>query len=323
MIIQCPQCLTKYKVADEKVKTPDTKVQCKKCQVVFRIPGPKAEKNEVTWAGEVTHSVPSTDLSALIEDELKSEEKEEEEALPPPPPKTEQMPEEPEQPKIDTRREPTTVQMVEKKEEEPKPSLEVEPIPMPPMKKKGRVVPFIGNIFSYLRTLGFIVGIILLLLIGNILLKPQVAEIGEKIRTLLSRQVIEEELAIMKETVDFSIVKNIEQRDVLILSGTIVNNFTSPVNYVKVRGLLYDKYENLILKKEVYAGNIFTKDQIYHFVNQSSMDKSYVNVGMNLANFNIQPKGKVKFQIIFIKPPKRIKEYKVEIAGYQLVGQRK
>lgn len=35
MIIQCPKCLTKFKLDDSKVKDEGTKVRCAKCKEVF------------------------------------------------------------------------------------------------------------------------------------------------------------------------------------------------------------------------------------------------------------------------------------------------
>ena len=35
MIIQCPKCLTKFKMDDSKVKDEGTKVRCAKCKEVF------------------------------------------------------------------------------------------------------------------------------------------------------------------------------------------------------------------------------------------------------------------------------------------------
>ena len=137
MIIKCPSCQTKYKIADEKIQ-PTTKVKCKKCQTVFRLPliaKAPAKEGEMTWSGEVTKTGPSKDLSALIEEELGAEEPEKLEI----PAKTPQIEKQDlTAVKPDLRREPDTYPLITKPREKPLP-LDVEPVPLPPTKPKLKV----------------------------------------------------------------------------------------------------------------------------------------------------------------------------------------
>ena len=43
MIIQCPECQARFKLADEKIKPEGTKVRCSKCQHIFTVTPPEPE----------------------------------------------------------------------------------------------------------------------------------------------------------------------------------------------------------------------------------------------------------------------------------------
>jgi predicted Zn finger-like uncharacterized protein len=79
MIIQCEQCDTRFRMADEKLKPGGTKVRCSKCKYVFTVtpPAPEPEPAEEPIVDELPPSEPESHaeapVSAPVENEADSE----------------------------------------------------------------------------------------------------------------------------------------------------------------------------------------------------------------------------------------------------------
>lgn len=67
MIVQCEGCLTRFRLADERVKPGGIKVRCSKCKQVFAVYPPEPEPEEATTV-ETAFSVPETSSETTVQE---------------------------------------------------------------------------------------------------------------------------------------------------------------------------------------------------------------------------------------------------------------
>lgn len=122
------------------------------------------------------------------------------------------------------------------------------------------------------------------------------------------------EEAIFFESVRERPVKNWIAGDMLIIEGIAMNNNEYPVSMIKVRGKILDAAGNILVKKEAYAGNILTDEELKNLTKEEITNELANQYGRNFANRDIPRKGKIPFMIVFINPPEKASEYLIDLA---------
>ena len=113
------------------------------------------------------------------------------------------------------------------------------------------------------------------------------------------------------------LVKNADDKNILIINGDVKNEYEIKRSFIRVKVEIFSTQGKLISEKEVWAGNKFTRSEIYNFTNQKTIDGSYINAGKKLSNLDIEPGNSVPFQIIIFNPPEDWKEFKVMVTSSQ------
>ena len=70
-------------------------------------------------------------------------------------------------------------------------------------------------------------------------------------------------------------------------------------------------------EKEVWAGNSFSRDEIYHFTDQDAIERAYSNTGKGLSNMNVAAQAVLPFQILVFDPPREWDQFEVVAASSQ------
>jgi hypothetical protein len=100
--------------------------------------------------------------------------------------------------------------------------------------------------------------------------------------------------------------------ELYIIKGSIVNNYPKSRSFILIKGTIYDENENPIRQKLVYAGNIFTEEELEE-IDLDTMDKGLKNqTGKGNINVDVAPESSVPFMIIFENLPDNSADYEVE-----------
>jgi predicted Zn finger-like uncharacterized protein len=122
------------------------------------------------------------------------------------------------------------------------------------------------------------------------------------------------EEAIFFENVRERPVKNWIVGDMLVIEGIATNNNEEHVSKIKVRGKILDGAGNILVKKEAYAGNILTDEELKNLTKEEITNELANQYGRNFANRDIPRKGKIPFMIVFVNPPEKASEYLIDLA---------
>jgi len=106
------------------------------------------------------------------------------------------------------------------------------------------------------------------------------------------------------------LVRNVDDKNILIISGEAKNEYDTARSFIRVKVQIFSSSGEFITEKEVWAGNHFTRNEIYYFPDQQTIDGEYINAGEKLSNLNVQPENSIPFQIIVFNPPENWKEFK-------------
>ncbi|MFH1076708.1 MAG: DUF3426 domain-containing protein [Pseudomonadota bacterium] len=98
-----------------------------------------------------------------------------------------------------------------------------------------------------------------------------------------------------------------------IIEGFVRNDYSERRSHVGVRGILYDSSGNVLKRKSVYCGNIFTPDELATLSIDDINFRLSKESGMNDVNIDISQGGKVPFMIVFQGLSGDLSEYTVEV----------
>lgn len=113
------------------------------------------------------------------------------------------------------------------------------------------------------------------------------------------------------------IITTAENRPVLVISGEVRNGYATAQSFLRVKAQMINHEGQVMSEKEVFAGNFFTRDEIYYFTDQEMIDKKYSDSGKSLANLNVSPDGVIPFQIMIMNPDPLWEQFKVTSSGSQ------
>ncbi len=112
-------------------------------------------------------------------------------------------------------------------------------------------------------------------------------------------------------------ITTVDQIPVLVISGEVRNGYPTPQSFLRVKAQMLNHEGQVLSEKEVFAGNFFTRDEIYYFTDQEMIDRKYSDSGKSLANLNVSPDTVIPFQIIMMNPDPKWEQFKVTSSGSQ------
>jgi hypothetical protein len=115
--------------------------------------------------------------------------------------------------------------------------------------------------------------------------------------------------------VDATFVKNSIAGDLLVISGKVVNEYSTPRAAIQVKGMVYGADGQVIASKNAFCGNPLTSQQLAAMP-QDKIEAAMANqFGDSLANMDVAPGKIIPFVIVMAKPDKAARDYGVEVAG--------
>lgn len=103
-----------------------------------------------------------------------------------------------------------------------------------------------------------------------------------------------------------------------VIKGVAQNKNLSPVSFIKLKGILHDTNGQQAMDREVYAGNLFTDEELESFSLDKIKERSANNRGANDSNFNVPSEGTVNYMIIFNGIPDNLAEFTVKVVESHL-----
>lgn len=99
---------------------------------------------------------------------------------------------------------------------------------------------------------------------------------------------------------------------VYVIKGKIINNYPSSRSHILIKGSIEDENKKAVDQKLVYAGNIYTENELKGMTREE-IEKGMSNkAGKNNSNLNVLPQFSVPFMIVFYDLPDNISEFLVE-----------
>lgn len=99
---------------------------------------------------------------------------------------------------------------------------------------------------------------------------------------------------------------------VYVIKGKIINNYSSSRSHILIKGSIEDENKKTVDQKLVYAGNIFTENELKGMTREE-IEKGMSNkTGINNSNLSVLPQFSVPFMIVFYDLPDNISEFLVE-----------
>lgn len=310
MLVQCPECMTKYNLDESKIGAAGSKVRCTRCAHVFTAFRPMA----VAAQPEPTPQ-PATRPASSLDDELSSlfddapgratASAVPQAAAPRPVPAASKAPVDEDmladlkgafqQPLLDRPSASSPLHV----DDEPKPK---------PKKKAGK---FLLVLMLLLLLAGLAAG-------GIYIFKPALLHLpvsqpatapappgqpGPK----------EGAAQIALENVRQYFVPNEKEGQLFIIEGKAVNRFPAAREMIKLKATLFDKQGGEVVKQEFMCGNVVSLYQLQVSTRADIEAALSAKVGILTNNTNIQPGASVPFMVVFFKAPETVEEFGLEV----------
>ena len=102
-----------------------------------------------------------------------------------------------------------------------------------------------------------------------------------------------------------------------IISGKVLNSTPPAKSFVRIKGSLFDQNNQLLSEKDVYCGNVFTREELDDFTMEEIEKQLQVKLGRSLINMNIKPDRNVPFMIVFFDVPEDVVSFRVDVVDWQ------
>lgn len=305
MIIQCPKCLTKFRLDDARVNDAGTRVRCSKCREVFVVEKEDAPSSGSPPTAEIKEEGTGDPAWSSISDvEAGVPSPESEEAKP----ATEETIHETEWPAASGyKAEETGIEKAAVKE----PSLEgpptTEDIKERPFATSGQEESQKKAVSEGRRSF--------LKIIASIIVICAAAAVP--VRYLWINYKTAETGEIALADISGYYTQNAEAGNLFVVTGRVVNNTNKARSFFQIKGTLFGKNGETLLQKEVYCGNIFSSKEIATLPKDKIEADLRNRAGGSLSNVNLLPGKAVPFIIVFFDLPKDLAEFSVEVSGSQ------
>lgn len=118
---------------------------------------------------------------------------------------------------------------------------------------------------------------------------------------------------IMLQNVRQYYVSNEKAGQLFVIEGKAVNNFKTPKEMIKLSATLFDEKGASLATQEELAGNTVSLFQLQVMTRDELKNALTSQVGVLTNNTNIAPGGETPFMVVFFDPPEAVKEFGVKV----------
>lgn len=327
MIIVCPECSTRFKIADERVPDDGVKVRCARCKHVFRAEKALSQDTEVQ-ADNIDASVTtqaggteeSTEFSYDRFQELDTAEKNAGLAVDGDTEKISGTIE-----KAVTSDDTAKEVSAPSGEEEPlRPAAEEAPIEIPsPQEEQAALEAEVedpaaankGGLSSVLRILLLL--IVAIVAIGAALVYMNGPEVLDSTIQKLFGQSAQQQtvghIAIDSTKGDF--IQNQHDGELFVIHGSVRNVFSDARSSIQVKGVIFDPDGKALLQKTVFCGNPLSEEDL-KTLSFTELEKKMGNqFGTELSNMNVGTGESILYAIAFKDLPQSLSEFSVKVTA--------
>lgn len=331
MLVQCPECNTKYNLSAEQIGPGGRKVRCTRCKHVFVAPAPQSEPEADLVADlvaepqsapepvkpELPHEPePAADAEASFEDELESLFQEQlTESVSP-----RQQQTQPEPVRSSARSEVDEAMVADLQGAFQQPLIE-RPTQHDFDAEETEAKAEKSNWFL------ITVLILLLLIIGiggavyyRALWMPAPNATSAEAPPAVPVTVPESAAQIALENVRQYFVPNEKEGQLFIIEGKAVNRFAEPRELIRLKASLFDKQGLAVSDQEFVCGNVVSLYQLQVASRKDIEDALTAKVGILTNNTNVQPGAAVPFMAVFFNAPDTVEEFGLEVLQSSLSG---
>jgi len=338
MIIVCPECSTKFNVADERIPDDGIKFRCARCKHVFFTEKPPVQEIlSITTEEETIQETPTiaSDYNTEVPEESefnydKFRELDSEIATDESFSFENKM--EPEDDFLFTNEAVETIEGVVTTEEKQreittfttappevpaenikkKAGPDAEPIlqPQPVVEKKS------GPIAIIIRILLLLI-LSILIICGVFIYVNGIDKFNQTIQQVLGQQSNQpvQTGQITLGDLEGRFIQNEQDGELFLIRGKATNAFNEPRASIQVKGVIFDPNGKPLLQKTVFCGNALDEKEL-RTISFPEMEKIMGNqFGKNLSNMKIAPGKSISFDIIFKKIPKNLSEFSVKVTS--------
>lgn len=299
MLVQCPECTTKYNLDESKLEHTGSKVRCTRCQHVFTAfrPMPRFE-DVVEDAAPVAPQTPSPSVTDFPDLDSADEAAELEKLF------------SGKQEKRSATADAVDKEMLADLEGAFQQSLldAQDGDDSAELKSRKSKAP--------LFVLAALAAVLCALLAVVYFLKPDLLGLpsrGTEPPTHTAPGVTEGVAQIALENVRQYFVPNEKEGQLFIIEGKAVNNFSEPRDLIRLKAMLYDQQGEEVMSQEFACGNIVSLYQLQVSSRQSIEEELGAKVGILTNNTNVQPGASVPFMVVFFKAPESVEEFGLEV----------
>lgn len=121
------------------------------------------------------------------------------------------------------------------------------------------------------------------------------------------------EQLIALEVAGSSYVKNREAGQLLVVQGTVTNNFPTTRSAISVKGIVLDATGKALQQQTVFCGNYLEEERLRSMKFAQIEEAMNNQFGDSLANINVSPGKVLRFTIVFRNVPKEMANINVEV----------
>ena len=353
MVITCPECSTRFNVAEERIPNAGAKLRCARCRHIFMVHKPvpeEAQTKEPEVAPEeatTMDSAPHPDRSSLSESAVSDRIdtfSHSPVATPDDPTGFSDVDTNDGDFDYDRFRELDTSDSAAEEftfgsEEElaPPPAQETESVsetangplnapqeqdearelaPTAARKHKKTTAPS-SSAFSILIKAMLLIILAALIIGGVYIYFDGPEEINEKLQQYFG-QTSEESAGIDQislGTLEGRFLRNEHAGEIFLIRGEAINNFNQPRSAVQVKGVLYDQHGKPLMQKTVFCGNPISDEQLRTLPFDELEQLMGNQFGKDLSNMKVDPRKSIAFDIIFKDLPANIAEFSVNVTS--------
>ncbi|MFO7812381.1 MAG: DUF3426 domain-containing protein [Pelovirga sp.] len=352
MVITCPECSTRFNVAEERIPNAGAKLRCARCRHVFMVHKPVTQEAQVEEP-EVAHeeaatmdSAPQSDRSSLIESAVSDriDTFAQSPATPPDDPASLN--------EVDTngsdfdydrfRELDTSDSATEEftfgneeelsprvQETEADPETENQPLSALPEQEEARglapaaarkhkkAAASSSSAFSILIKAMLLIILAALIIGGVYIYLDGPDEINEKLKQYFG-QTSEESTGIDQISLgalEGRFLRNEHAGEIFLIRGEVINNFNQPRSAVQVKGVLYDQHGKPLMQKTVFCGNPISDEQLRTLPFDELEQQMGNQFGKDLSNMKVDPRKSIAFDIVFKDLPANMAEFSVNVTS--------
>lgn len=312
MIIQCSQCRTKYRFADELMEGDGVWMRCSRCQHVFFQDNPHIVKPGIEPAAKEEHPLEDKTMSLHTTPPVSGGDENAELFL-----------DDVMRAKIEADREemPEIEKTVHEEniEEESMPDIESaaesdqQGAGKSSRKKVWKILAIAIWIIAAILVIPAIIYYFVFPQMGDRLLKVvnQYVDIG--VREPARPEIVTGQVKL--QDIRQRILNNFILGPIRIVEGTAVNQADYPVSRIIIKGEIVDAYAVVLGERAAYAGNVLTDEELTTLPEEAIISRLSLPEGGNNSNDKIAPNGMIPFMIVFAREPAGVIKTTVKVAG--------